>query len=498
MSQHLLQKLYWIPVFIAWLFILLKYRRILSLQFRLLKPATQPSKALLLPLIAIMAVLITFGLVLPFSYDESFTFTQFTYNGPQQALFNYPAPNNHVFHSLLTCITWFIFQFTHAELVVRIPALLFSAYTLYFVFTRYLEGNLYAAVFFGILYLFSPNIIEFAFQARGYSMQIFCGIVSYYIATDKKTIGNLPFLPRLNLILLLTVTGLFTSPAYLYTASIVYLIFVTLNFRNIRKELFSFVLINVFYGLTVVLLYTPIIASKGLQTLTANDFVAPIGGLTADRILAHLNSLVKYITLPQNLGWIVIALFVLNSIKQKAYYNLYILVMPVVLMLILKQLPFYRVFLPIGGILLVNACMAVTGSKVFQKITAGPRSLLQQAPAMLLIAAGCVLSYYYFDNYHTKDDLAGAYRFKKIDAAIAKHDQVYTKGIGESWDVSEILSATMKLHGVDQIPEIDKDLKEYDFKSALILSWSLLENSKIIDSTSDFDGRKILILEAGK
>lgn len=498
MSQHLLQKLYWIPVFIAWLFILLKYRRILGLKLKLLKPANRPSKTLLLPLIAIMAVLITLGLVLPFSYDESFTFTQFTYNGPQQALFNYPAPNNHVFHSLLTCITWFIFQFTHSEFVVRIPALFFSAFTLYFVFTRYLEGNLYAAVFFGILYLFSTNIIEFAFQARGYSIQIFCGIASYYIVTDKRTISNLPFLARLNLILLFSVIGLFTSPAYLYTASIVYLIFVTLNFRDIRKELFSFALINVFYGLTVVLLYTPIIASKGLQTLTANDFVAPLGVLTFTKVLAHLFGLVKFLTLPQNLGWIVIALFVLNSIKQRAYYNLYILVMPVVLMLILKQLPFYRVFLPIGGILLVNACMAVTGSKIFQRITTGPHTFLQQAPAMLLIAASCVLSYIYFDKYHTKDDLAGAYRFKRIRAAIPRHDQVYTKGIGESWDVSEILSATMKLHGVDQVPEIEKDLKEYDFKSALILSSTPLENSKVIDSTTDFDGRKILLLEAGK
>lgn len=495
MSQPLLQKLYWIPVFIAWLFILLKYRRILSLQFKQLKPVNRPSKALLLPAIAIMAVLIIFALVLPFAYDESFTFTQFTYNGPQQALFNYPAPNNHVLHSLLTCITWFILQFTHAELAVRIPALFFSALTLYFVFTRYLEGNLYAAVFFGILYLFSPNIIEFAFQARGYSMQIFFGIASYYIATDKRTISNLPFLSRLNIILLLTVMGLFTSPAYLYTAGIVYLIFVTLNFRDIRKELFSFALINVFYGLTVVLLYTPIIASKGLHTLTANDFVAPLGGLTFNKILAHFTGLVKYLTLPQSLGWLVFALFVLNSIKQRAYYNLYILVIPVVLMFLLKQLPFYRVFLPVGGILLVNACMAVTSSKVFQRIITGPLSLLQQAPAMLLIAASCVLSYIYFDKYHTKDDLAGAYRFKTIRAAIPKR-QIYTKGIGESWDVWEILSATMKLYGIDQIPEIDKDLKEYDLKSALILSYTPLENTRIVDSTSDFDGRKILIMEA--
>lgn len=498
MSQHLFQKLYWIPVFIAWLFILLKYRPILSYKFKLLKPDNRPSKTLWLPLMAIMAVLITLALVLPFSYDESFTFTQFTYPGPQQALFNYPAPNNHVFHSLLTCITWFIFQFTHLELAVRIPALFFSAYTLYFVFTRYMEGNLYAAVFFGILYLFSPNIIEFAFQARGYSIQIFCSLVSYYLITDKKTVNNLPFFARLNLVLLLTAIGLFTSPAYLYTAGIIYLMFVTLNFRDIKKEPFSFALINIFYGLTVVLLYTPIIASKGLHTITANDWVGPVEGLTLQSVLKHLNSLVEFLTLPQKLGWIVIALFVLNSIKQRAYYNIYILVIPVVLMCILKQLPVYRIFLPVGCIVLINACMVVTGSKLFQRITAAPLSFLQQAPAIILIAVSSVLGYYYFDNYHTKDDLSHAYRFKKIQAALPLHDKVYTKALGDSWAIWEILSASMKLHGVEEIPEIEKDVKEYDLKSALILSTVPLENLKVIDSITDADGRKILIMESSR
>lgn len=498
MSQHLFQKLYWIPVFIVWLFILLKYRSILSYKLKLLKPANRSSKVLFLPLMAIMAVLITLALVLPFSYDESFTFTQFTYPGPQQALFNYPAPNNHVLHSLLTCITWFIFQFTHAEMAVRIPAIFFSAYTLYFVFTRYLQGNLYAAVFFGILYLFSPNIIEFAFQARGYSIQIFCSVASYYIITDKKTISDLPFFAKLNLILLLTVIGLFTSPAYLYTASIIYLIFVTLNFRDIRKEPFSFALINIFYGLTVVLLYTPIIASKGLHTIVANDWVGPVDGFTLKNVLEHLYSLVKFLTLPQQLGWIVFALFVLNSIKQKAYYNIYILVIPVILMYVLKQLPVYRVFLPIGCIVLINACMAVTGSKLFQKITATPLSFLQQMPAIVLIAVSSVLGYYYFNNYHPKDDLSHAYRFKKIQAELPLHDKVYTKALGESWAIWEILSASMKLHGIEQIPEIEKDVKEYDLKSALILSTVPLENMKVIDSTTDIDGRKILIMEGGR
>ncbi|OQP45266.1 hypothetical protein A4H97_32630 [Niastella yeongjuensis] len=498
MSQHLFQKLYWIPVFIAWLFILLKYRSILSYKFKLLKPANRSSKALLLPLMAILAALITLALVLPFSYDESFTFTQFTFPGPQQALFNYPAPNNHVFHSLLTCITWFIFQFTHSEIAVRIPALFFSAYILYFVFTRYLEGNLYAAVFFGILYLFSPNIIEFAFQARGYSIQIFCSLATYYFITDKKTISNLPFFARLNLVLLLTTIGLFTSPAYLYTAGGIYLMFVTLNIRDIKKEPFSFALINIFYGLTVVLLYTPIIASKGLHTIVANHWVGPVDGFTLKNVLEHLNNLVKFLTLPQQLGWIVIVLFVLNSIKQRAYYNMYILVIPVVLMFLLKQLPVYRVFLPIGCIMLINACMAVTGSKLFQRTTAIPLSFLQQAPAIVLIAVSSVLGYYYFDNYHPKDDLSHAYRFKKIQAVLPLHDKVYSNALGDSWAIWEILSASTKLRGIEWIREIEKDIKEYDLKSALILSTVPLENMKVIDSTTDADGRKILIMEGGK
>jgi hypothetical protein len=497
--QALLQKFYFIPVIIIWLIILVKCRHMLGFKPGLLKGAVRPGKHIFLPLLAILSVLLTLSIVLPFSYDESFTFTQFTYPGFQPALFNYPAPNNHVFHSLLTCITWRVFGFIQSELTVRLPALCFSAFTLYFIFTRYLEGNMYAVVLFGLLFLFSPNIIEFAFQARGYSIQIFCAVVSYFFAGDNKTIGNVSFRQRLNIILLISAIGMFTNPAYLYAASCIYLIFVTLNFREIKKDFIPFILINVFYGLTLLLLYTPIIASKGLQQITANPYItAPEGFSVGGQMLSHLKGLVNYLTLPYGLGWMVIILFIWNTIRQKSYYNLYFLVIPVILMFVLKQLPFYRIFLPIGAIILVNACMAVTGSKVFKKITAVPVSLKHLAPALLLLSAGCILSWFYFNNYHKKDDLSKAYSFKKIEPAISGHKIVYTKNITSDWDFYEILSAYLKIRGIDHPVEIEKDLKEYDFKSAIIVSTEPLPGLKVVDSTSEFEGEPLLVIDPNK
>jgi hypothetical protein len=498
MIQQLFQKFYFIPVLIIWLFLLIKYRRILGFKFKQLKEEVRPGKEIFLPLLAIMAVLITFALVLPFAYDEAFTFTQFTNPGFQQALFNYPVPNNHVFHSVLTCITWGIFRFTQMEIAVRLPALFFSAFTLYFVFTRYMEGKLYAVILFGIMFLFSPNIIEFAFQARGYSIQIFCALASYYFATDNKAIKNVPFFARVNLVLMLTITGLFTNPAYLYTAICVYLVFITLNYREIKKQFGSFAIINVFYALTLLLLYTPIIASKGLHTLTSNDVVAPVDAFTIDKQLSQLNSLVKFVTFPKSLGWVILILFIWNTIKQKAYYNVYFLVIPVILMNVLKQLPYYRIFLPIGAIILLNACVAITTTNGFKKLTAAPMARLQQVSCYILIAASCILSYYYFDKYHEKDDLKSAYRFIKIRSAIDSHELVYTKNIGASWDVQEMLWAYLRLHGTDDVPEIDKDLKEYNLRSAIIISSEPLPGFKIIYKTTSFEDNPIMVLEAEK
>jgi len=99
--------------------------------------AEKRNKAVYWPLAAIIAMLVTFALTLPLSYDESFTFNEFTSKDILTSISNYPVPNNHVFHSILTNITWAIFSFTRSEMAVRLPALLFTALSLYFIYTRF-------------------------------------------------------------------------------------------------------------------------------------------------------------------------------------------------------------------------------------------------------------------------------------------------------------------------------------------------------------------------
>lgn len=493
--QKLLHNYYWIPVLLIWLVILLKYRQALAFKLSLYKGEARAGKAIYLPMLAIMIMLFTLGVVLPLSYDEAFTFNEFTYKGFWASLSTYPVPNNHVFHSFLTNISWEVLGFTHSELSVRLPALCFTAFTLYFVFAKYLEGNIFSIVLFSLLFLFSPNIIEFAFQARGYSIQIFCGLVSYYFACDVRGIKRVNFRERLNLLLLLSAVGMYTSPAYLYTAGSVCLIFLIVNFRELRKDFLFFSIMSVFYGLTIVLLYTPIIVTQGLHQLIANPNVAPVNEFNLDIELSKIKDLARFVTLPYGLGWITVILFLWNTSRQKAYYNLLLLLVPFILMFVLKQLPFNRVFLPIGAILLVNASMAISGSEWFKKITEARNSLTYHLTALCIILCTTCLSYIYFNDYHKKDDLLKAYNFKKIAKAVSGRQKVYTKDVLSSWDMLQILWAHMKLKSIEGTIELDKDIKEYDFKSSIIISSQPIPPFRIIDSTEEFEGKTLLIID---
>jgi hypothetical protein len=493
--QKLLLNFYWVPVLLILLVILLKYRQALAFKPGLFKKETGAGKAVYLPLLAIMAMLFTFALTLPLSYDESYTFNEFTYNGFWASISTYPIPNNHVFHSLLTNISWKILGFSRSELAIRLPALCFTAFTLYFVFAKYLEANIYSIVLFSLLFLFSPNIIEYAFQARGYSIQICCGVVSYYFAGDARGIKSFSFRERFNVVMLFSAAGMFTSPAYLYTAGTVCLIFLIVNFRQVRKDFLFFTLVSVFYGLTVVLLYTPIIVTQGLHKIINNPFVTPIDYFNFDFEISKIKELVKYVTLPNDLSWIVVILFLWNTVRQKAYYNLLLVFIPAILMFVLKQLPFNRVFLPIGAILLVNATMAISCSDWFKKITAARSSCAHHLTALLIVSGASILSYIYFNDVHIKDDLLKAYKFRKVASAISGHKKVYTKDLNSSWDLLQILWAHMKLKNIEGTIELEKDLKQYIFKSSLILSSQPLSDFRIIDSTEEFEGKTLLIID---
>ena len=75
----------------------------------------------------------------------------------------------------------------------------------------------------GLRIINRQNLFGYSFQARGYSMQLFFSITSYYVASENST--SLNFKNKITILLAIITAGLFTSPAFLYTAIPVYLIF---------------------------------------------------------------------------------------------------------------------------------------------------------------------------------------------------------------------------------------------------------------------------------
>jgi hypothetical protein len=498
--KHILQivkGLYLIPLYVIWIIIFCKYwkqiqSRILLLKrvlIKRIKNANKIKKGIFIPIGAIGILLLFYSLQLPLSYDEAFTFNHFTLKGLVYSLCTYPVPNNQVLYSLFTNVSWDCLAFTHSAIAVRIPAIIFSILSIYFVSTRYLNQNFYPILAFSILYLFSPNIIEYAFQARGYSLQMFFGIITYYLAS-KKDIKHLLFRDRAILVLLLSILGVFTSPAYLYTAVVIYLIFITQFYSEVKRHLIFFILISVFFALTGILLYSPIIVFEGIKSLTSNKFVRPVGNFNILSVLTHLIQLFNYLTLPIYLGWGIFLLFIIYSVRRKAYYNFYFIVIPFVMMFILKQLPFFRVFLPFSLIIIVNACLKIFESSYYKHI-ASLSQFKSKLLSYLLFLCIAMSSYFYFTYLHKKGDLNSSYQFKKVTPYLVKYNLVYIYHL--DWYMNEPLQAYLKIKKLHPSIGLQNDSSINIFHSAVILSSNILHNIAVADSLNSLNDKKVWV-----
>ncbi|MFT3796805.1 hypothetical protein [Flavobacterium sp.] len=68
--------------------------------------AITEKKYLALLLAIPLAASVYYALQMPVSYDEAWTFLNFTRKGFVASASHYPAPNNHVLHSLVTNLTY--------------------------------------------------------------------------------------------------------------------------------------------------------------------------------------------------------------------------------------------------------------------------------------------------------------------------------------------------------------------------------------------------------
>ncbi len=250
-------------------------------------------------LMATGIILFSFGVnlyhvtTMSISYDEAWTYLNFTKKGFFTSLSHYPAPNNHILHSLLTNIS---LGFPFSQTInLRLPNLLFSTFaavTFYLSFTKLLQKK--TALFLLAVFCFSFPVLHYSHLSRGYILVLFAFIICFYSTIRLSSTPN--FKPQNHTkyfvsLSLGAIIGFFTMPSFLYPYfTCVILISAIFLIKKNRKGLSYLVISCLLTSIAVLILYTPIFIVSGIDAVINNRFVEPISRVQVfGRLLEHFN-----------------------------------------------------------------------------------------------------------------------------------------------------------------------------------------------------------------
>ncbi|MBI5723761.1 MAG: hypothetical protein HZA50_07385 [Planctomycetes bacterium] len=226
----------------------------------------------------------------PMRYDESWTFLFYVLPGGPEGWFNYSAPNNHIFHTLLAALSTAIGGDGPAAL--RFPAYLAGVAVVPAAawLTRKLGASRPAAVLSALMAAQSVALVEYTVNARGYSLLCLDSIL---MAVCTLNILDRPVQWRAWICwMILAVLGLFTIPTMLYpiailsTVILIHFIFFT-DRSSLRKVIVRLGASLLAAGLLACLLYLPavIYTAEGVEAITSNRFVTPVA---LDKVFSDL------------------------------------------------------------------------------------------------------------------------------------------------------------------------------------------------------------------
>lgn len=218
------------------------------------------------------AAIIFYGITQPVSYDEAWTYLQFSSKSVLSSISYYPAPNNHVLHSVLTNIS--ILLPFDPLLSMRIPAMiiyLLSAFLFYCLVREY--GTRQAAVTATALYTTFFFSIHYGYLSRGYALLFLFTIWMLYALFKIRQSPSNRFYWLWYVAA--SVGGFFTMPSFLYpflSAQLILLPVVFHHFWRYTRNHLALVF-------AVLFLYTPIMIVNWPQALFYNPIVQPISRL---------------------------------------------------------------------------------------------------------------------------------------------------------------------------------------------------------------------------
>lgn len=241
-----------------------------------------PSRSLILTLAGL--TLFAFFTRLPFIqrpmlHDEAYTFIAFASGPLHYALADYHFPNNHLFHTLLLNLSYHAFGMQ--PWVIRLPAMIAGtllAPVAYMLGRAWYGKN--TALLAAASLAAAPVLIDYATNARGYSLISLFTLLIFWIGAQLKKKSNLILWLCLSLFIAL---GFYTIPIMLYPTGILFtwLIFSKLaddigkdyNRARFARYMVACALLS---GALIFLLYLPAFLQSGLRSVVANPYVSPL------------------------------------------------------------------------------------------------------------------------------------------------------------------------------------------------------------------------------
>jgi uncharacterized membrane protein len=215
----------------------------------------------------------------PAHFDEIMSYTRFASGTAWTAVSFYPAPNNHVLHSLCLLLS------THL-LGTGLPAIRLTAFIagVLAIPATYLLGRRFydqrVGLFSAALMAVSSYHIQYSVNGRGYTLVVLWVLLCFILA-DRLRQNN--HLRDWLLFTLVSVLGFFTIPVMLYAyLGVMGWLVGSYWLRDTppqqRKSfLLSLVLSGLSATLLTLLLYSPILLTSGWSALSANAFVESTG-----------------------------------------------------------------------------------------------------------------------------------------------------------------------------------------------------------------------------
>lgn len=283
----------------------------------------------------------------PISVDAASTFTYFTSAGFETAVSYYPAPNNHVLHTICTLL--FYHPGPYQTYLLRIPAFVFGGASLllfYHISRRHFgsRASLIALALFGAV----EPVVYFSYVARGYSMLLFFSLAAVYFW--QKNHGFSRWWPAILYSLMLAL-GIYTVPSHLYFvfAFSTGLVLLYSGKPGFWKSSLRLLGLDIAAVALAILAYKPIIDNHGIGALINNNYVKAKTWLSFQEWYAYFLDMGGYF-LVARWGMFALGIVALGAIIFKKYFSplglvsavlcLWIFVIPI----LHRTLAFHRVW----------------------------------------------------------------------------------------------------------------------------------------------------------